>query len=277
MSDLIRQLQRRVGVAADGSYGPATHRAVMAALDRVPPPATAAARRLREPPLFFAACRALTGALAQPQVDTINALLARAGHWQTSWVAYALATAWHETGGKLVPNVESLNYSVDGLLRTFGRHRISEADARRLGRKPGEGALPAERQRAIGNILYGGEWGLQNLGNTQPDDGWTFRGRGLDHCTGRRNYERTGRAIGVDLIARPDALLETPNAVAALVTGMQAGRYTGQSLAQHLPTPMATPAQFTAARRIINGTDRAADIAAQARTFQAALEQGGWE
>jgi putative chitinase len=276
MSDLIRQLQRRVGVTADGAYGPATHRAVMAALDRAAPAPSAAARRLRDPALFFAAVRPLTGALTQPQVDAITALLARAGHWQMSWVAYGLATAWHETGGKLQPNIESLNYSVDGLLRTFGRHRISEADARALGRKPGEGPLPIERQRAIANRIYGGAWGVQNLGNTGLEDGWRFRGRGMDHCTGRRNYERTGRAIGVNLIAMPDELLQLPNAVAALVTGMQAGRYTGHTLAQHLPSPFASVAQFTEARRIINGTDCAADIAAIARTFQAGLEQGEW-
>ena len=48
-------------------------------------------------------------------------------------VAYMLATAYHEVGPGLVPKRESLNYSVSGLLSTFGRHRISEADARRLG------------------------------------------------------------------------------------------------------------------------------------------------
>ena len=69
---------------------------------------------------------------------------------------------------------ESLNYSVDGLLRTFGRHRISEADARRLGRKRGERGLSLARQEELANLLYGGEWGRRNLGNTEPGDGWRF-------------------------------------------------------------------------------------------------------
>jgi lysozyme len=42
VSELVRTLQRRVGVEADGAYGPATHRAVMAALDRAEPAQTPA-------------------------------------------------------------------------------------------------------------------------------------------------------------------------------------------------------------------------------------------
>lgn len=81
---------------------------------------------------------------------------------------------------------ESLNYSIQGLLNTFGRHRISSADCQRFGRAPGR---PAQ-QREIANRLYGGEWGRKNLGNTQPNDGWDFRGGGIKQITGRRNYQR---------------------------------------------------------------------------------------
>lgn len=94
---------------------------------------------------------------------------------------------------------ENLNYSVQGLLTTFGRHRISEADARRLGRKPGEGALPQDRQRQIANLLYGGKWGKDNLGNTFPEDGWAFRGYGPKQLTGRANFEKFAKAIGMQL------------------------------------------------------------------------------
>jgi len=84
--------------------------------------------------------------------------------------------------------VESLNYSVDGLLKTFGRHRISDADARKFGRAPGRPA----NQSAIANLVYGGEWGRKNLGNTQPGDGWLFRGSGFKQITGRANTEASG-------------------------------------------------------------------------------------
>lgn len=99
--------------------------------------------------------------------------------------AEMIGQVMHETG-RLKTLEESLNYSVDALLSMFGRHRISEADARRYGRAPGRPA----NQEAIGNALYGGEWGKKNLGNTQPGDGYKFRGRGLIQLTGRDAYEQ---------------------------------------------------------------------------------------
>jgi len=230
------------------------------------------------PEAFYASLR--SGALrhrSTEQVAGTNAILAAMAGSPISWVAYALATAWHETGGKMQPNVESLNYSVAGLLNTFGRHRISRADAERLGRKPGEPALSATRQRAIANILYGGAWGRDNLGNIEPDDGWQYRGRGLAHDTGRRNYGLSGRAVGLNLLANPDGLLDLATAVSVLVSGMKTGRYTGHNFVRHLPTVgEANAAQFGQARRIINGTDKAGDIAAHALAFQRALMAGGW-
>lgn len=53
-------------------------------------------RSLTRPDLFFTAVRAVTGKLDQTQVDTIERMLAGASHWRTSWLAYGLATAWHE-------------------------------------------------------------------------------------------------------------------------------------------------------------------------------------
>jgi len=208
------------------------------------------------------------------QVQGTEAILSAMQGMPLSHVAYALATAWHETGAKMQPNVENLNYSVTGLLNTFSRTRISRADAERFGRLAGR---PAQ-QRQIGNIIYGGSWGRTNLGNTQPDDGYTYRGRGLEHVTGRRNYERTGQALGLDLLSNPDLLLDLDTAVRSLVTGMKSGRYVpGHTLARHLPdSGPASDQQFRSARRIINGTDKADLLAGYARTFQSALIAGGW-
>lgn len=85
--------------------------------------------------------------------------------------------------------VENLNYSVEGLRKTFGRHRISDAECARYGRIDGE--RPAD-QEAIANIVYGGEFGRTQLGNTQPGDGWAYRGSGLKQITGRANTEASG-------------------------------------------------------------------------------------
>lgn len=93
------------------------------------------------------------------------------------------------------PRSENLNYSVEGLAKTFGRHRISLEDCQRFGRT---GAHPAN-QEAIANCIYGGEWGRINLGNVKFGDGWMMRGEGPLQVTGRGNMERFAAWMGMTL------------------------------------------------------------------------------
>ena len=62
------------------------------------------------------------------------------------------------------------------------------------------------------NARYAGR-----LGNTEPGDGWRYRGRGLILITGRNNYRRSGQAIGIDLEALPD-LMTIPDVSARAAT-----------------------------------------------------------
>lgn len=83
-------------------------RPVPPAVAHSPPPATPlktldGRRELIRPDMFYAAVKAVTGKLDQVQVDTINRLLAGAAHWPVSWLAYGLATAWHEARFKPIP------------------------------------------------------------------------------------------------------------------------------------------------------------------------------
>lgn len=125
--------------------------------------------------------------------------------------AMFLANVGHESLG-LASIIESLNYSVEALLAKFERTRISESDARLHGRTAGRPA----NQRAIANLIYGGAWGKKNLGNTEPNDGWDFRGHGLLQSTGRSNAELLTTRLGArfpdldvpDFTVTPEALSE---------------------------------------------------------------------
>lgn len=88
---------------------------------------------------------------------------------------------------------ESFNYRADRLRAVYGARATPMAAA--LCRVEG---LREADQPAIANIVYGGPWGLKNLGNKEPWDGWTYRGRGALQVTGRANYERLAGQIGVE-------------------------------------------------------------------------------
>lgn len=125
--------------------------------------------------------------------------------------------AQHES--KLKPTVENLNYKYEALVEGFGRHRISIEDCKKYGRTIKQKA----NQEKIANLIYGGDWGLKNLGNKVYGDGWRYRGRGLFQITGRANYEAltkwTKEVLGldVDYVKNPDLLLnEADSLIGAL-------------------------------------------------------------
>lgn len=107
------------------------------------------------------------------------------------------------------------------------------------------------------------------LGNTEAGDGFRYRGRGYVQLTGRTNYTRDGKLLGVDLVNNPDAALQPDVAYQIASRGMKEGWFTGHKLSQHIPAG-GTP-DFVNARRIINGTDHADDIAGIATKFASIL------
>lgn len=102
-------------------------------------------------------------------------------------------------------------------------------------------------------------------------------GRGDVQLTWDYNYERADRELGLGgaLIANYDLALDPEVSKRIMARGMKEGWFTGKRLGTYLPH-IALREQFRAARRIINGTDKADRIAGYAVTFQSGLVAGGW-
>lgn len=92
--------------------------------------------------------------------------------------------------------------------------------------------------------------------------GWF--GRGFVQLTHRENYERAGQKLGIDLVSDPSKAMVPEVSALILVRGMLEGWFTGFSLPQ--------AGDFLEARRVVNGTDRAGQIATYANGFLTALE-----
>lgn len=108
----------------------------------------------------------------------------------------------------------------------------------------------------------------RKYGQPDPITGQRYYGRGDVQLTHKRNYERAGKVLGIDLVNRPELVLEPKTSAMILFTGMRDGWFTGHRLDGYFT---ASKTDWTGARRIVNGTDRATIIAARAQTFHAAL------
>lgn len=211
---------------------------------------------------FFSNVRTniFNGRLSQSKVDGLNAIMDAAeklGVTDIRMLAYAMATPVIETGGTYEPVTESLNYSVDALLSKFP-NRISADEAKKYGRTSSQPA----NQEMIGNIIYGGEWGRKNLGNTNPGDGFKYLGRGLVQLTGRRLYGIFG------YLDNPQDAAHVKDSALVMVKGMRDGTFTGKKFSDYFNS---APPDWVNARRMVNGTDRAADIAKFAVQYYDAL------
>lgn len=112
---------------------------------------------------------------------------------------------------------------------------------------------------------------------------YPYYGRGDVQLTWLANYEKADRELKLEgkLVANLDLALDPRVSAQVMLVGMTEGWFAGDNagrhtLGRHLPQVEGTKAQFTAARRIINGTDKAAQIAAYALQFQDALRKAGW-
>lgn len=108
-------------------------------------------------------------------------------------IAAFIAQTAHESGG-YTRLVENLNYSAEALMRVWPKRFPTKAVADFFARKP----------ELIANHVYSNRMGN---GPIQSGEGWKYIGRGLKQLTGKDNYIRCGKALGIDLVENPELLL----------------------------------------------------------------------
>lgn len=127
---------------------------------------------------------------------------------------------------------ESLNHTPEGLIATFGYyqkkiHRKEAWEDGRLEQKLPHGKkeiLRAAKQEVIANKVYMKPDGNGELDNTQPGDGWRYRGRGVHQTTGRHNYQQFRDSYSkywgghVDFEANPDLVAQMPYTLRSAVS-----------------------------------------------------------
>jgi putative chitinase len=86
---------------------------------------------------------------------------------------------------------ENLNYSAEGLMKTWPSRFPTKEIADQYARQPAK----------IAGKVYNGR-----LGNISEEEAAKYLGRGLIQLTGKENYANCGSGIGVDLLGNPDLL-----------------------------------------------------------------------
>ena len=108
----------------------------------------------------------------------------------------------------------------------------------------------------------------RDYGMPDPQTGKAYYGRGYVQLTWRANYARMAALTGVDLVNHPELALEPRLAALIMFEGMKGGLFTGVGLGRYFNATVDDPVN---ARRIINGADRAEEIAAIHTAFLKAL------
>lgn len=140
------------------------------------------------------------GKLTQEQVDGTVAIL---NEWEkreltdNRWLAYMLATAYHEVGRAMVPVREGF--------------KATDTAARRI----------------VARRKYGKE---------DPKTGHVYYGRGLVQLTWAENYRAMGDILELPLYLHPDLALKPDVASAIMFEGMIRGTFTGKALKTYFNT-----------------------------------------
>lgn len=105
-------------------------------------------------------------------------------------LAHFLAQCAHESGSFKFTK-ENLNYSAQGLLKTFPKYFKDIETAKKYERKPDD----------IASRVYASRMGN---GNEESGEGAKFKGRGYIQLTGKQNYSSFDKVVDEDILANPD-------------------------------------------------------------------------
>ncbi|OYT70888.1 MAG: hypothetical protein CFK52_09695 [Chloracidobacterium sp. CP2_5A] len=227
----LKAFQSANGVPATGSYGPLTRSALTRALGGAPAPA---------PP-------ANGGAPPQTTYDVQRVL---------SVAPASLRSYAQDAVPRILAEAQRAGLTPEQTAYVLATAQHESG----LGRWMTEIWGPTEQQR--------GYEGRRDLGNTQPGDGYRYRGRGYVQITGRANYADWSRRLGMDLVGQPELTTRPDIAARILVIGMRDGTFTGRKLSDYINS---NRVDFFNARRSVNGTDRADLIASYAQAYLQAL------
>ncbi|MEC5148206.1 PAAR-like protein [Chitinophaga sp. 212800010-3] len=122
-------------------------------------------------------------------------------------IAVESGRALHIKGG------ENFNWYWEELIHTFSAFRTASGRRKamewgRQVRKPAIPGVSVANQQKIANFAYGPDTRTGKLlGNTEEEDGWLFRGRGLIQITGRKAYTNANKYTlkeQADIVSHPE-------------------------------------------------------------------------